>query len=300
MPRGMSPRPRIVSTASLTAAGAVSAVRPWALADERGQDRVHAVVLGFSDLGRAAFEELILSGIAGDFGKPKLTIVDADPLGVRRLIDRDMPEIEISADIEIATYDPLTLTAQHGPLAMAAAAVPVTLVVIAFDDPAATMAAMLSIARMQEADGHAVATALAITEGQTALLDLAKPAGRPRDLARTWIVMGGIDSDPDILDLVTHRSDILAERIHATYCNRFGGSGPASQPWEHLRETYRKANRRAAAHLPLKLWTLGLREARRLAGPLRGRSPHLRERHHALRVEHLRGRTPSPALTDRA
>lgn len=262
-----SPRPRIASTASLTAAAAIAAVRPWALADERGQDRVHAVVLGFSHLGREAFEELILAGIAGDFAKPRLTIIDADCLGIRRLIDRDMPEIEISADIQISSYDPLTLTAADGPLAMAAAAAPVTLIVLALDDPATTMAAMMSISRMQETDGHAVATTLAITEGQTALLDLAKPAGRARDLARSWTVMGGIDSDPDILDLVTHRSDILAERIHATYCNRFGGSGPASQPWERLRETYRKANRRAAAHLPLKLWTLGLREPGGSADP---------------------------------
>ena len=80
-------------------------------------------------------------------------------------------------------------------------------------------------------------------------------------------MIGGIDADPDILDLVTHRSDILAERIHDTYCSRFGGSGPASQPWERLRETYRKANRRAAAHLPLKLWTLGLREPGGSADP---------------------------------
>ena len=144
---GAPPRPRIVSTASLTVAAAIATVRPWALADERGQDRVHAMVLGFSDLGRAAFEELILAGIAGDFGKPKLTIVDADPLGIRRLIDRDMPEIEVSADIQIATYDPLTLTAADGPLA--AATVPVTLIVIALDDPAAALAAMTSIGRMQ-------------------------------------------------------------------------------------------------------------------------------------------------------
>lgn len=264
---GLAPRPHLVSTASLAAERAVAAMRPWSLAEERGQTRVHAVVLGFSTLGRACFEDLLVAGIAGEFGKPLLTVLDRDPDAVRGLIQRDMPEIEVSAEIRIAAYDPLTLTAPDGPLAAAAAAAPITLICIALEDQSAALSAMTAIARLQEQDGDAVAAGLVVTEGHTATLDLAKPAGRPRDPARSWSVFGGIDQDADILDLVTRRADLLAERIHDVYCAEFGGAGAASQPWPRLRETYRRANRRAAAHLPVKLWTLGLREPGRSADP---------------------------------
>ncbi|WP_375460415.1 hypothetical protein [uncultured Enterovirga sp.] len=263
----LSPRPRIVSTAALAASAAIATARPWALAEERGQDRVHAVLLGFTSLGRECLEELILAGIVGSLGKPRVTIIDADPLAVRRILDRDMPEIEVSADLDVASYDPLTLTGPTGPLAVAAGAAPVTLIVIALADPASAMTSMISISRMQEWEGQAVAAALVVTEGQRAVLDLVRPKGRPRDRGRSWTVLGGIDEDPDVLDLVTRRADSLAEKMHDKYCEAFPGDGPACQPWSRLPETYRKANRSAATHLPVKLWSLGLRETGESSNP---------------------------------
>ncbi len=255
----VSPRPRIVSTASLAAEAAIAAARPYDLAYWRGQDRVHAVVIGFSHLGRDCVEELIQSGIAGDLAKPRMTIIDRDPLAVEKLLDRDMPEIELSADIAVAGLDPLTLTAGGGPITAAEAAMPVTLIVVALSDPGQALDAMTSLARMQESEGQAIAAAILVTEGQHSLFNLARPAGRPRDLGRNWAVSGGIEADEDILDLLTRRADALSERIHTAYRARFGGFGAAGSAWESLPETYRRANRRAAAHLPLKLWTLGLR-----------------------------------------
>lgn len=264
---GITPRPRIVGTAALAAAHALAAARPYDLAYWRGQARVHAVVLGFSTLGRACFEDLVLSGLAGDLDKPRITIIDPAPDPVRKRLERDMPEIAVSADIAVLPFDPLTLTAADGPLAAAEAEAPLTLIVIALEDVSAAMAAMGAVARMQEADGQAVASVLVMTEGQRSTLDLARPRGRDRDLGRTWTVQGGIETDPDILGLIMDRADDLAERIHDTYRARFGGSGDGGRPWPELRETYRRANRRAADHLPLKLWTVGLREPGTAADP---------------------------------
>lgn len=257
---GVEPRPRLVATAALAAHGAVAAVRPYDIAYWRGQERVHAVIVGFSPLGRDCFEELVLSGIAGGLAKPRITILDPEPLAARKWLDRDMPEIDLSADIGIAALDPLTLTAPDGPIAAAAAVAPLTLIVIALDDDDAALSVMTAIARMQEGEGQAVASCLVVSERQAGLLTLAKPAGRARDLGRSWIVRGGVESDPDLVDLFARRADELAERIHDTYRARFGSSGPAGAPWARLPETYRRANRRAADHLPVKLWTIGLRE----------------------------------------
>lgn len=254
------PRPRLVATAALAVRDAIAEIRPYDLAYWRGQDRVHAVVIGFSTLGHDCFEELILAGIAGDLDKPRITIVDAGPDRVKKLIERDTPEIERSAEIGILPFDPLTLTAPDGPLVTAARVAPITLIVIALEDDAAALAAMTAIARMQEGEGQAVASCLVLSERQQGLLTLAKPAGRERDLGRSWTIRGGIEKDDDLLDLLVRRADELAERIHDTYRARFGASGPAGVGWPDLPETYRRANRRAADHLPAKLWTIGLRE----------------------------------------
>jgi hypothetical protein len=256
----VEPRPRLVATASLAAREAIAAIRPYDLAYWRGQDRLHAVVVGFSTLGHDCFEELVLSGIAGDLQKPRITILDAEPVAVRKHLDRDMPEIDLSADIGVSALDPLTLTAPDGPIVAAAAIAPITLIVIALDDDAAALSAMTAIARMQEGEGQAVASCLVLSERRQGLLQLAKPAGRARDLGRSWTIRGGIDGDADLYDLFARRADELATRIHDTYCARFGASGPAGVPWPALPETYRRANRRAADHLPAKLWTIGLRE----------------------------------------
>ena len=256
----VEPRPRLVSTAAIAARDAIAAARPYDLAYWRGQDRVHAVVVGFSTLGHDCFEELVLAGIAGDLAHARITILDPDPLGVRKLLDRDMPEIDRSADIAIAPLDPLTLTTPDGPLVAAAAVAPITLIVIALEDDAAALAVMTAIARMQEGEGQGVASCLVLSERGRGLLTLAKPAGRAGDLGRSWMIRGGIESDPDLLDLLVRRADELAERIHDTYRARFGASGPAGVGWADLPETYRRANRRAADHLPAKLWTIGLRE----------------------------------------
>ena len=263
----VEPRPRLVSTSALAVHDAIAAVRPFDLAYWRGQARLHAVVIGFSTVGYDCFEELILAGIAGDLDRPRITILDAEPVRVRLRFVRVTPECVVSAVSAVGPFDPLTLTAQDGPLVAAAAEAPITLIVVALEDGADALSVMTSIARMQEGEGQAVASCLVVTERQLGLLALARPAGRARDLGRNWIIRGGIEDDPDILDLLSRRADELATRIHDTYCIRFGASGPAGVPWAALPETYRRANRRAADHLPVKLWTIGLREAGGSADP---------------------------------
>lgn len=265
--RAIVPRPAIVSTASLSVAAAIAELRPYDLAYWRGQARVHAVVIGFSVLGRACFDELILSGVAGELDRPRITILDPDPGAVGQLIARDMPEIGVSAEITVAALDPLRLTAPDGPLAAAAAADPITLVVIATDEPRLTIAIMGALARAQDGDSLAVASVLVLSEARAPLLGLLRPVFRERDFGRQWSVRGGIEGDPDVLDLLLNRADALATRIHNVYQARFGGSGPASGDWAGLPETYRRANRRAAGHLAAKLWTIGLRDRHAGASP---------------------------------
>lgn len=257
---GRTTRPRIVSTASLTAGAAIAALRPHGLAYWRGQTRLHAVLIGFSRLGRSCFEELVLAGIAGDLERPRVTILDPRPDEVRQILDRDMPEIAASAEIVVAGFDRLTVSAPDGPLAAAEAALPLTLICVALDEAPDATGTALALARMQGEGGRAVAAVALVTEGHRAMFDLIRPPGRPQDLGRRWTVCGGIDQDPDILDLLMGRSDRLAARLHEAYRTRFGGIAGSTAPWADLAETYRTANRRAAAHLPLKLWTLGLRE----------------------------------------
>ncbi len=60
----------------------------------------------------------------------------------------------------------------------------------------------------------------------------------------------------DILD-TAHRDD-AARRLHLAYAGGAGGSAGAAADWEHLPETYRRANRRSADHIAAKLFSIGL------------------------------------------
>ena len=95
---------------------------------------------------------------------------------------------------------------------------------------------------------------------------------RVRDREATGVVVApaGGDVNQDVIALApagrliatavldTDRRDAAARLVHAAYRQAAGAGAPAGVDWSRLDETYRRANRRAADHLPAKLFSLGL------------------------------------------
>ncbi len=114
---GVEPRPILFGLAETIARELVQKERLFDQAYWRDHPRLHALVIGFTALGRACMEEAIFAGIAGHLAPPRITILDPDPDRVIGLIAREMPELTKSAEINVFGFDSSTV-ADHanGPL----------------------------------------------------------------------------------------------------------------------------------------------------------------------------------------
>ena len=256
---GIRPTPVLFDAASIAAAKFARQERLHEVAYWRGQDRLHAVILGFTAVGRACLDELINAGMAGDLTKPRITILDTAPARVRATLALEMPEIGASADIEVGALDVATLGAPDAsPLVAAEGHAPLTAIVIALDDPQAGLAHMRAVRGLQAQTGRAVAGVFLVTE--QAIPAIVVPSGRAHDIGRRTGATCGLAEQDDILDLLTSRADELPRRIHERFRVQFASEAKTVPVWEALPETLRDANRHAARHLPLKLWTAGLHD----------------------------------------
>jgi hypothetical protein len=255
-----------VSAAFAIAQDVLDRERLFDVAHWRDQRQVHAVIVGFSHLGRACLAEAIFAGIAGHLGMPHITILDDDPAAVRAVIDRDLPELDQSATILVKQLDRASFTAA-GPLAEIEAQTPITAVFICLDDEARAIAAMTALARLQQRADRALASVHVLAENPWPAARLACPLSTDRDVARRFTVDAGLSADRDLIELLTVRHDATARRLHEAYRQKFDSASGSSTDWDNLPETYRDSNRRAARHLQQKLWTAGLIEPAQSGAP---------------------------------
>jgi hypothetical protein len=256
--RNVEPRPILFGLAETIARELVQKERLFDQAYWRDQPCLHALVIGFTALGRACMEEAIFAGIAGHLAPPRITILDPDPDRVIGLIAREMPELAKSADVNVFDFES-SAVADHanGPLIEAEDASPLTAIFVCLADERQRIALMDVLARLQTRHDRALAPVFILSETRSRASVLACPIGSSGDIARRFVVAGGCPID-SYASLVSTRGDMTAERLHEAYRTTFGGEGASNAPWANLSETYRDSNRHAARHLPQKLWTAGL------------------------------------------
>jgi hypothetical protein len=217
------------------------------------------LIIGFTPIGRACMEEAIFAGVAGQLDPPRVTLLVENPQDVREILAREMPEIDQSAQFAIEPFHPASFSNPNsGPLIEADNAAPITTIFICLDSEKDAIAAISAIAALQKRTGRALGPVHLLAEDDMAAAQLVRPLDRPKDDARRFVITSGVPDDPDLLDLLTSRGDIAAERLHEAYRSKFETGAASSVEWHRLPETYRAANRRTAQHLPQKLWTAGL------------------------------------------
>ena len=255
---GIEPRPILFGLASVIARNLIHTERLFDQAYWRDQPCLHALVVGFSALGRACMEEAIFAGIAGHLASPRITILDPDPERVVAMLTREMPELAKSAEVRVLALDHSALAdPAGGTLAEAEEISPLTAIFICLADERERVSLMSILSAIQTRHNRALAPVFVLSEDRAGASLLACPLGRARDIARRFVVAGGCPIDLHAA-LISTSGDITAKRLHEVYRAAFGGKGASSVPWETLPENYREANRHAARHLPQKLWTAGL------------------------------------------
>lgn len=237
-----------------------------AVAERMGADRVHFAILGFGQLGQAMAEEAIFSGIALGLGKPMITVIDRQAAAAERVYRESRPALDKAADFVFIEAE--LITAANAPvlpqpvLAMLAARDDisrVTGILICLGSDADNVRFALALPDIRRREGRYFAPAfmrlrdpdaesVVFATAQPHVLD---PNGGVNPLERPTRLIAS-----DVLD-AAHR-DAAALLLHEAYTGNTAKSSGASTDWNHLPETYRRANRRSADHIAAKLFSLGL------------------------------------------
>lgn len=243
----------------------------FALADRRGQHRVHLLLVGFSHLGRIMMEQAILNSRTGELGRPCVTILDRDAERVRGQIAALYPGLSLVADHGVVEGDALALF--QGPMEQAALARlaeledadPFTAIALCLPGEEANVEGALLIRRHRRRSGRLAAPMFLrahVANGAHELLVDEDGRGEMAQVGNREFsdqVFSLRLSDETLLaEIAAHdQRDAIAKAAHAGYLSGDHRARIASSDWERLPETLRRANRRTADHASAKLWALG-------------------------------------------
>lgn len=245
---------------------ALRADPPFMRAAARDQDRVHALIVGFGDLGEKLLEQVMLTSMARDLKVPRITILDREKEPRKDAFCARSPRTLCDLPIEFFGLDvgsDALECPERGPVLEELAALekrePFTVIYLALPTRADNLKAALLMDRARERDGvfcAPISYRLRVGEEKGDFLQRATPS-LPDD--RGFVPM----SIPagDMIDAVLGMSKVeaSAKRIHEAYVARNEASDAANKPWSALPDTYKRSNRRIMDHLPAKLWTVGVR-----------------------------------------
>jgi hypothetical protein len=223
---------------------------PFLRAHQVGHSRIHALIIGFGDLGEAILRDLVVNCRTTKLALPHITIVDPnihERLSALRLV---APELDQTC---VITPIAASLGRYSGALE-AIEAEPFTCAYFCLDSDSNSLVALAGAqAWLRQLDQ--VDCPLFV---------------RLRDKAVLAIAPGNPIAFGDSQDLVRESEclsrfpDAAARAYHLAYLanlapeERGRADKPANKDWDNLDETYRAANRAAVAHIPAKLASAGI------------------------------------------
>jgi hypothetical protein len=243
-------RLRILSYGGLAARALHLASPPFITAHQKGHERIHALIVGFGDMGEAVLRDLIINCRTTKLALPKITIID--PLALQRLeaFRLSAPELDQTCEIEARACAFSRCMDSVG----AASEEKFTCAYVCVDNDTAALTAL---------------------SGVQAWLRLHNQTDCPvyirlRDKSTIHVASGSPIPFGDLGDLATQSEflsptpDAAARAYHNAYVanlspeKRNDPTTKVTLPWDQLEEGYRNANRAAVAHIPAKLASAGL------------------------------------------
>jgi RyR domain len=247
----------------------------FVMAHERKQARVHAVVIGFGDLGEKLHDQIMLTSIAGSLDLPRVTVLDRQAARRQREFRARRPAVLdglatefVEFDIGLDLLEGAEASPQTAKLLAPENSLGITAIFLALPTDAENLRAALLLRRHGERNGGLnvpifYRSRLSPGEGDVlGAADNLEPSGCFIPMRISFEALLGEIANAD-------GRDALARALHENYLRGAGKSIEAATAWEELSEPLRRANIRAADHLPAKLWSLGFD----ISGLLPGRIP---------------------------
>ncbi|MGX6647858.1 RyR domain-containing protein [Maricaulaceae bacterium MS644] len=227
---------------------------PHLLAVRAGQDRVHILIAGFGGLAEALIRDLLHTNLVGGQQRPMVTVLDHDATAKAQAFAARYPGVADYYDIAFLACDARTMTQDAcSELTRRNGLARFTSVYITTGERGAPLSVALALQERARRDGLFSAPIFVAARDGAGLPT--HPGGV--NLAASALVP--FASWADIIaasGLVDREPDKLAQQFHATYLD-MDPSGEAGRPWAELKERFRNSNRRAVAHAPAKLASLG-------------------------------------------
>ena len=231
---------------------------PEVYADALGADRVHVLIVGFTQLGRHVLATALKQGHYGDCHPLQVTVLDPDADQAREVFTQQAPEIELAADVRFVGID---LRAE----------------VLRDAVPELGLMRTTMVVCCQDGDSDNLTLALALRR----LVLLAQLPDAPifvalrhsRGLAR---LVETKDIEPEIPDglypfgmqehlmraerMIDGQIDEIAMGLHQHYLDNLDAVGgqASHRPWSQLPEMFRSYSRSEADHMEVKLRAAGL------------------------------------------
>ena len=225
-------------------------------AKERGLKRVHLVIIGWSGFSLSVIEKYCRFSPYLGLGIPRISILTDRRNEVRDEITQLFPSmldgtfvkidfLELPSKQDIPTEDKIIVLNKVDP---------VSSVVIGYEDPARAAIAALALRRRAQILMQWSVPVYVLQKTKNSTHHLFKPVQKNDSDAQ--IIAISDDPSPH-----TGAIEILARSFHEAYRldaqTLRGENGAAMQPWSKLRQTYRLANRTAAARAITKLLSTG-------------------------------------------
>jgi hypothetical protein len=248
----------------------------FVMASANKQPRVHAVVIGFGDLGEKLHDQILLTCAACSLDLPRVTVLDRHATRLEREFRARRPAVLGNIGTTFVDFDIGTdmleggVTAPFEKLLELEKAIGITAIFLALPGDGENLRAALLLRRHRQRNGTLNAPVFyrsRLSPGESDVLG----SGDNRETPGRYIPMR-IPADALLREVADAEGrDALARALHESYLRGEQPSEQATGAWEQLSETLRRANIRAADHLPAKLWSLGFE----ISGLLPGQIPAL-------------------------
>jgi hypothetical protein len=235
----------------------------FTMAHARGQRQVHAVILGSGDLAERLLDQVMLTSMAGSLSHPRVTILDSQASRRQREFDARRPKVLEGLQIEFLDFD---INIDLAPEAKATEplkkilelerSVGITAIYAALPDDSDSLRAALLLRRYQ--DRHAGLNAPIFYYWSLSSVDATLLQDSEGKHGTNKMIAMQAPADAVVREITDPTGrDALARALHDNYLQG-APSVEASRRWEHLPEALRRANVRAADHIPALLWSAGL------------------------------------------
>lgn len=269
------PRTRVLSAPAVSARALNVAHPPFLIAKDLGHPRIHALILGFGQMGQAIARDLIVNCRTTFLELPQITIIDPAAKALEGVMRVRAPELDKCAHFTfiegaVGTHAVEPPAAEMG--AAIAAGGPVTAAYVCRDiDTESLSASGMLQSLLRAANVGEPPIFVRLHDDQTL-----SRGERGRGLSRL-VPFGDLDAILEASEFLStqpdHAARVFSDAYRATLAPevRDDPSNRSARPWAELDETFRQATRDAVAHIPAKMASAGVDPAlwRGVSGPPR-------------------------------